>query len=287
MSKTDKLGRVLALIQEHNNRVEDKSDAIDVGEFQRKLKKLGGTTEEALAECKWEDLESCGLPRILARKAAEIFRERAGYDPDSLSPKTISRMNVLHLLQKYNISEPGGDIAKELHSRSQGKKFIVLLKNGIDVLKSMELFNEIIVKRFPERDFVQVDGYDCRVISPLDGKSESFDESPIFIGRILRPDGTDDQLNRSWEGVPMRVRQLIRVAVLQGELKPNQEKAHDTLDIAIGVDAEKKLRARYKRSSVIFNELEESGDLPKLKVARSSSVSAIRNDPFYSNNKTY
>ncbi len=40
-----------------------------------KLKKLGGTTSTALQAASWEDVESCGVPRILARQMAKAWRE--------------------------------------------------------------------------------------------------------------------------------------------------------------------------------------------------------------------
>jgi hypothetical protein len=290
MSVKDKIAQVLALIEKHNTQVEDQADKVNVDEFQRKLKNFGGTTEEALSESKWEDLENCGLPRFLARKAAEIFRTAAAPDYSQLKPKTAEKMSVLYLLQEYEPSNPDSVAAKELKKRSYGKKFVAISPGGkVHAEASNKLFTETVFKHFPERDTYEVDGDDFRVYAIGEGSPETFDESPIFKGRALRPDGTDDQLNRSWDGVSAEVRQLIRLAIDEGELKITHDKAHNTLDIAIAPDAAKKLRQRYKKASVRYNELKEQGDLPKMKIARASAAQVTKQDPFYGSgtNKTF
>lgn len=289
MSHKDKLSSALAQIQSHNDNLEDKADHIDPVSFQKKLKALGGTTEDALQECTWEDLENCGLPRILARKVAAIFRAPPKVDPDYVSPKKASQMAALYLIQQYNPDEPNGVIAKELDSRVNGKKFVVFASGGsINVEKTVELFNEL-QKRWPERDFVDIDGRAFRVYRIGDGKTELADESPIYPGRALRPDGTDDQLGRSWDGVATPIRQLIYVAVTQTrEISPTNKEAHDTLDMALLSEGEKKLRQRCRKASVLLDELIEQGNAPKLKITRTGATNARPNDPFFQqNNRTY
>ncbi len=201
MSHKDKLASAIALIQSHNDLIEDKDSFIDTAAFQKKLKALGGTTEDALQECTWEDLENCGLPRILARKVATIFRTTAKVDPTYISPKKAAAMAALYLIQQYTPDEPNSIVAKELNDRVNGKRFVVFTSGGaVNVEKTVELYNEI-QKRWPERDYVDVEGRACRVYKVGDGKAELADESPIYPGRALRPDGTDDQLGRSWDGV--------------------------------------------------------------------------------------
>ena len=64
-----------------------------------------------------------------------------------------------------------------------------------------------------------------------DKKKEMVDENPIYAGRPLRPDGTCDQLNRSWEGVPLAIRQIIHIAINDTrELMVSHTAAHDLLD---------------------------------------------------------
>lgn len=289
MSHKDKLSSALALIQSHNDSIEDKADQIDPAAFQKKLKALGGTTEDALQECTWEDLENCGLPRILARKVATIFRAPTKPDPDFVSPKKAQAMAALYLIQQYNPDEPDSTVAKELNVRVGGKKFVVFSGAGVvNVEKTHELYNEI-MKRWPEREYVEVDGVARRVFRVGDGKTELAEESPIYAGRALRPDGTDDQLGRSWDGVSQVIRQLIRVAVTNThEIGLTIKEAHDTLDMALLPEGEKKLRQRCRKASVLLDELIEQGNAPKLKIARNGATNARTNDPFYQqNNRTY
>lgn len=282
MSHQDKLARAKALIDSHNQQVEDKADRVDSSSFEKKLKALGGTTEDALQECTWEDLEQCGLPRILARKVAEIFRAKSvTVDNTVVSPKRASAMAPLYLIQQYNPNEIDSAITKELLSRSQGKRFVVFNIDGsVNVEESHKLYQEI-ARRWPEREFITVDGKTCRVFRIGEGKVEMADESPLYPGRILRPDGTDDQLNRSWDGVPLNVRQLIYLAVTKtGEIKVSNTVAHDILDMALLPDGEQKIRQRCKKSSVLLDELTEQGDAPKLKINRTA---ANTQDPFFRN----
>lgn len=47
---------------------------IDVNSFVARIKGYGGTTSELLCQFTWEDLEDCGLSRLMARKVSEVFR---------------------------------------------------------------------------------------------------------------------------------------------------------------------------------------------------------------------
>ncbi len=79
---------------------------------------------------------------------------------------------------------------------------------------------------------------------------------------------------------------MIYVAVTQTqEISPSNKEAHDTLDMALSPDGEKKLRQRCRKASALLDELVEQGNAPKMKITRNGAVN-VRNDPFYSN-KTY
>lgn len=81
-SYSDKLWAACQLIKEYNAQlastplpVEVKpSKAIDSEKFVEKIVLYGGVADELLRQCSWEDLEHCGVPRLLARKIAAIFR---------------------------------------------------------------------------------------------------------------------------------------------------------------------------------------------------------------------
>ena len=62
------------IVANHNKNV-DATDQINFDNFVTNLKKDGGSTIDALQECSYEDLSKCGLPRILSKQVANIFRQ--------------------------------------------------------------------------------------------------------------------------------------------------------------------------------------------------------------------
>lgn len=286
MPTTERLLRALALIDQYNAEVES-DDRIDKDQFQKKLKKIGGTTEELLAELKWEDLQVCGLPTLLARKVATIFRSPTVESSDSkhVSEKTANRMPPLYLIQSYDPSDPTTPVAKRLREISFGKKFLVFNLDGtINAEHSLKLLNEL-RKGYEARDSVD---FDNRIGVPVFAVGEStgefVEENPLYAGRPLRPDGTCDQLNRSWEGVPAIVRQLLHFAVNEAhELNTfDIQRAHDLLDIALQADAEKKIRTRFRKASALWDEKSAAGQLPTLRV-KIGKVVTRSNNPFFKN----
>jgi hypothetical protein len=286
MSHADKLSAALALIDEHNAQIESKEDQIDGAEFEKKLKKLGGTTEANLKECTWEDLENCGLPRILARKVAALFRTEVKTqlgEGDFISEKRAARMAPLYLIQQYKVGESDTPVAKRLIELSKGKAFLVLQGGSINVEESHKLLQEII-KGYEEREIVVIDDRPFKPVRIGDKKKEMVDENPIYRGRALRPDGSCDQLNRSWDGVSAVVRQVIYVAINDTrEIVVSHTVAHDLLDKALASDSEKTFRQRYPKASTRLDELVEEGKAPTLKIALGSATRS--NDPFYAHKK--
>lgn len=282
MSHTDKIQSAISLIEEHNNALDPADEKVDITKFQKELKKLGGTTDSALAQCTWEDLENCGIPRILARKIATVFRveSKPERDPKFVSEKDAQRMNPLYLLQAYNPNDPTSPVTKRLKDLSRGQKFIVFGAGGeVNAAESYAILKEI-MKGFDGKDSVEIDGkfYRCYVVGDTIG--ELVDEDPLFQGQPLRPDGTSDRIGRSWAGVSQYVRQLLYVAAnLTRELAVTTDKANDILDVAKDSDADVKFRQRYRKAALQLAELIEEGKAPTLKV----KLGAVqrRNDPFY------
>lgn len=67
-----------AIVEEHNSHIDDADSESHLSwdDILIKLKKMGGTTEETLREMTWEDIQDCGVPRILARRIAnQVFRQ--------------------------------------------------------------------------------------------------------------------------------------------------------------------------------------------------------------------
>jgi hypothetical protein len=95
------------------------------------------------------------------------------------------------------------------------------------------------------------------------------DENPLYPGRALRPDGTCDQLNRSWAGVSLKIRQLAYLAVKETkEHLVGTISAHDTLDhaLALSTQAWEWLSSRYPKAAMLYAEKEKQGTLPTLKI---------------------
>lgn len=286
MSLQEKLASAISLISSYNSNVEPE-DQVDVALFEKKLKKLGGTTEELLAEMKWEDLEKCSIPTLLARKIAEIFRKQTvqltSDERKYLSEKAASRMSPLQLLKAYDPEDATTSVAKRLKEISGGKKFIVFNSNGsVNVAASNSLLKEV-QKGYPPRDTYDVDGKPSPIFAIGEGVVTYVDENPLYPGRALRPDGYCDQINRSWNGVSLPVRQLLYLAVREtAEAVVSFDKAHELRDLAESLDAEKKIRSRYRKASVLLDSKEKQGDAPKLKIELNNSQKSSKNDPFFS-----
>ena len=108
---SDKLWAACQLIKEYNDQaastplpVEVKSrKTIDSEKFVEKVVVYGGVADELLRQCSWEDLEHCGLPRLLARKVAAVFR--ATDVPAELMVHSERARKWLPLIKKWNKSQ--------------------------------------------------------------------------------------------------------------------------------------------------------------------------------------
>src|ERR1035437_4990305 len=226
MTYISKIEQAHALINKHNEQIED-HNAIKINweNIEKNLRNLGATSEDALKECKYEDLEECGVPKLLARQIARIFREdEKGELPTHVGKRKASRMTYNELFAYYDPEEEN-EISKKLKELSKNAKIIVFTQEGsVDVEKSVELLNEI-KKGFPERNggiYVGKEG-DIRRIYKVGEKPNNFlEEDPLYPGRALRPGGISDQTNRSWAGIEKRVKQLLYLAVKETkELNPS------------------------------------------------------------------
>lgn len=291
MSYDSKIAQVKSLIDTHNSNVDDSSEAkVDFDKFMGNLRKLGGTSEHTLKSVSWEDLQSCGLPVILARTASKIFRQEEdgnGSKSGWVSPKMVQQMSIRDLLERYDPSESDTSVAKRLSSISKGKKCIVFNNNGKVVIEASAQLIEDIKQGLPSMDTYVVDGVPTLVYEIGRKPDQFFDENPIFPGRVLRSGQICDQTNRSWDGVPLIIRQLLWVAVSKtGELRINgAPDAHDVMDKVV-VDKvwdEKVLRTRFIKASLAYDELVKTNQVPMLKVSLGSSKSSKKDSPFGSN----
>ncbi len=298
MSVQEKFDLVQALLREHNDAVggEGKPGFVNPEAFISCVKAQGGTKEEYLKALKYEDIEQC-LPAIqtpngtikatlLAKEIAKVFRgkeDTASTTTEEKRPvgnKKADRMTPRELVEAFDPEDFDSTVANRLKSMSQGKPFLVF-KEGrlLDVEVTVKLLLEV-KQGYPGRDVVDANGKIGVKVYKIGELPDNYaDENPVFEDRPLRPDGTCCQTNRSWEGVSHSVRQFVRLIVNEGLVEANFNGAQAALDLAIQPDAMKKLRERYRKVAVEFDELEKTNNLPKLKVPLSSTKQGT-NRPF-------
>ena len=288
MSYESKVDAALAVVREHNEAVggEDKPGYVNPEAFISCVKASGGTNESRLADLSHEDILACipgdtqnGVtikPRVLAKQLAQIFRSDK---PDTeekrpISTKKVEKMTVRELVESFDPEDYSNSIGKRLAEIAKNEPFIVY-DNGriVNVEATLKLLLEI-KSGYKGREDVDVNGSIKRVYSLGELPENYADENPLYRDRPLRPDGTCDQTGRSWEGVVLAIRQMVRVAMDEGELNVSIETAHNILDMVMEADALGKLRKRYRKSAVQFDELSKTGDLPKLKIELASGGSS-------------
>ena len=277
MSYNDRIDAALAAINQHNEAVggEGKPGFLNSDDFLACVKASGGTSDERLSALSHEDLLACmpaspnGIkPRILAREIANIFRNKAVVTDDKrpVTGRRAEKMTPRELVEAFDPEDYSNPVGVRLATISKGEKFIVYSDGRmVDVDTTFKLLSEI-KGGYPGRNDIDVNGSIKKVYGLGELPENYADENPIYRDRPLRPDGTCDQTGRSWEGVDLSVRQLIRVAMDEGELKITHEVAHNILDAVLETDALKKLRSRYRKAAIKFDELVKTGDLPTLKI---------------------
>lgn len=278
----EKITSAITLIAEHNEAIGKDKDGnpnpgwVDPEEFTTCLKASGGTSEERLKGFSYENILTC-LPKfktpsgqevsplVVAKEIAKIFRGNETVEHRPVSRRRTERMTLRELVENFDPEEHTSAIAKRLYEISNGQAFIVFESGRVvDVETTMKLILEI-KQGHKGRADIKVNDKIKRVHKIGQLPDNYADENPLYPQRPLRPDGTCDQTGRSWEGVPLEIMQLVRLAITTGELKVNLETAHNTLDMAMGEGAEEKLRNRYRKASVLFDE--KPDDRPKLKIS--------------------
>jgi hypothetical protein len=283
----------LAAIAEHNSVIgEGNSGFIDAKQFTESVKSAGATTVDRLKNLSYEEIlsympvEGKIKPIHLAKDIAKIFRGKEEVANTSqgrpVSAKKADKMSLKELVENYDPEEAENPVGKRLKEISRGLKFIVYSSGRtVDVDTTFRLLDEV-KKGFPERDSIDING-EIMEVHPVGALPDNFvDENPLYRDRPLRPDGTCDQTNRSWNGVPTRVRQLIRVAMDIGDLKNlSIERVHDIMDMVVEGNAFEKFSKRYQDAAVEFKKLESMGKLPTLKLVLKIEKGAGRsNRPF-------
>jgi len=284
MTVQDKHESVRSLLNEHNAAVGNNPGSVDIEGFFNNLKGFGATTEDRLKSLSYEDILECLpstgsiKPKLIAKDIAKIFRGKEESVANTAEKRPISslradRMTVRELVENFDPENIENPIGKALAGYAKGQPFIVFVSGRtVDVESTFKLLGEV-KGGYPGRVDYTVNGVVKRVYRLGELPDNYADENPCYPNRPLRPDGTCDQTGRSWEGVPLEVRQLIRLAIDLKEVELTIDKANDLLDIALNSDAMTRLRSRYRKASVAFDEAAATGKLPLLKIALGGSKS--------------
>lgn len=283
-----KLARASELVANHNSGLSDPSTHLDWAAIEKEIKAFGGTTDQTLQEMTWEDLQDCGVPRLLARQVAnQIFRK------SDEAPKTkylsANRVTMLTLRECFELYDISGDqnsaVADRLQKESEGKRCVVLEPDGaVNIDLSARTLREL-KDGFDERDVLtDKDGRALRIVRVGERPSVYFDENPLDPGRPLRG-GVCDKSGRSWDAIPMNVRQLVYIALTHTKelVIKSVDDIHDLMDrVEESSNAQQFVSRRYPRAALRFNELRETEQLPMLKIKGGKNGPTKPNDPFFS-----
>ncbi len=274
MAYQERLDSAHQVLTEHNDAIgKGNPGFVDPDEFIDCIKVSGGTNEDRLKRFRYEELLECMpegkvKPVVLAKQIAGIFR--AGGEKETTKPisaKRASAMQPAELVEVYDAEDPKSPIGKRLKDLSRGQAFIVFDGQQIDVKATTKLLLEVKAGH-DGRDRYKVGDKFVPVYKVGQAPPNMVDENPFYIGRALRPDGTCDQTSRSWDGVDIKVRQLVRLILIHSPISSDTEGVNNLLDKIMEYrdEAFAKLSDRYPKASEEFGKLDESGGLPTLRV---------------------
>lgn len=275
MTLQDKMQAVTVLLEAHNALMKDELK-VDIEKFKTNLALIGATSEERCKSLSHEDILEClpsfdGVkPRLLAKDLAKIFRDKEEVKPAAIiTDNKVKYMLNRQLIEAYSPSSASDAVSERLSKLTNNKAFIVFNNDGsVDIDTSLKLFEELL-SGYSERDFISVNNEVKSIYKVGEKINNDGDENPIYIGRLLRPDGTCDQTGRSYAGVPLNVKQLISLIISNGDSAKDINSAHQIIDLAIAPAAFGVLKTRYPKSALKFAKLEKENKLPSLKLSLS------------------
>lgn len=288
----DKMNKLKGLVEDFNSQAGD--NKVDYDKFVGNLKKEGVFNDATLSSVTVEDLNAAGLPKILARQAVAIVsaKEAAEGTKPYISDKKAGQLTVQQLVEAFDPRDLDSAVAKRLAEMTKNKPCVVFADEAnakVAVAETVANVN-LIRDNYPARDFVTYNGSPTKCYVVGERPFDLADENPLFVGQpLLPPEQTCMVTNRSWTKAPLKVRQLARLACQTGEFRNTTENAHNLLDAVQDSDNADKLfekwSNRYPKAALRFKDLEKTGDLPKLKIARNTNT-PTGNDPFFGNRRT-
>ena len=287
MSIKDRFDAALKVIQEHNEAVggENQPGYVNGEEFIALLKATGATSEDRLRGLSHEAIldllpeikvgTRSVKPVILAKAIAGVFRfDNASPEKRPIASRQVDRMNLRELVENLDPEEYTNKVAEALQKIAQGRRFVVFgTGRNVDVEAT---FNAITALKqgFIEVDIVTVNKQAKEVFRLGELPDVEVDENPFYEGRPLRPDSTCDQTGRSWEGISLENRQLVRLAIKTGELEVSFENIHNIMDLLL--NGHPPIRERYRKAAIEFDKLAAKGQLPSMKVALKVSLDDVK-----------
>lgn len=277
MTVQEMFDTALAVVTEHNSVVgQGNPGFIEPTTLLNNIKAAGGTSAERLKAFSYEDILACMpasgsiKPIGIAKDIAKIFRGKETTVTSEVRPvsaKKADKMTLRELIEAYDPEDAENSVGKRLSEISKGERVVVFTTGRtVDVETTLKLLQEV-KQGYKGRANIDVNG-EIKEVHSIGTLPDNFvDENPLYRGRPLRPDGTCDQTNRSWNGVPDNVRKLIRVAIDCGALKDiSFERVHDIMDMAMNPDAFAKFSKRYPQAAITHSSLSLTGNLPTLKL---------------------
>jgi hypothetical protein len=282
-----KIAEAKSVVEDHNARLPETkegepSNALSWDTILAKLQSFGGTTDSALRNVTWEDLQDCGIPRILARKIAnEIFRKNGDRKPRMTSHR-VETMSFEELFEHYDpTGEQNPAVTKRLKEESEGKPCVVINSGHVLAPLCAQLLREIKEGLTP-REIYNWKGGMFRVLKIGETDQSFYSENFLYPGEPLRG-STCDKTQRDVSEVPLRARQIVYLAVKQTrEITINSlQDAHQVLDILAGAaDPNQTIQERCPRATILLQDLENTNSAPSLKLSRKRLPKVGSNDPF-------
>ena len=277
-----------AIVEEHNSHIDeaDSESRLSWDDILIKLKKRGGTTEETLREMTWEDIQDCGVPRILARRIAnQVFRQT----DEELTADKIAAMSFIKLFESYDpTGETNSAVRDRLKAESDGRRCVVFDPSDatkILVLASVKALRQL-KDGLPEQESVHItqSGSNGKVLAKLykigETPNEFVGENFLYPGKILR-DGVCDNTGRNLDAIPVEAQQIVYLAITAtNEVTIDDvEAAHRVLDTLECDDPVGKAQSRYGKATLRLQELKLLGNEPKLLLRKNGDPNRS-NNPF-------
>ncbi len=301
MSYQDKTARARAMIAEHNQAslaIDPNIKPVDPTAVFGRLVALGGSTEEALTNLTWEDLEGCGVPRILARRIAnEVFRQQVTLPEHArgqsyVTERGAARLTIPQLLEVY---DPTGTsnvaVTHRLRELIGKAPCLAFGPDGkLDIQVSVNLIEDMRMGIDPPANVKLTGGEYVKPLQVGQPPTKVRHQNPLYPNLPLRDGLVCSQTETRWEDTPqgLETRQLVYLAMKTGELRVTKlADAHDFVDLHNRV-GHTGLRSRWPQAAGQFDELKRAGGLPPLTMTiGAADLTASRlNDPFGGHRRT-